>query len=227
MSAYFQRFESRDKGEFYDVYLDSLGKLSSYLDLAIVHRMFNKQGRLMKTIGYGPDGTYSFWDFPPILEIDYRSDTTIETDYNYKYKFLSRKTTINDKWGRATEIIYEEAKDIYFDRTINIYNDSLNEVTIAHYDKSQKLKKDKNGVAFIYRKFDLNGKDIIEQRFLDIHRKLVDATHEFDHTRTGCIFSIVYRECKKGEWVTNYYNSAGKNMCEEIASSPGVIIYSH
>lgn len=225
MTRNFQRFESVDKLQLYDVCLDSTGKLSNYIDLSIVHKTFDEQGRLLKIIGYGPEGTYSFWDFSPITEFIYRNDTTIETEYNYKYKFLSKKTSITDDKKRIIEIFYEDAKSAYFDRTLNTYNDSLNTLTIASYDERNILKKDKNGVAFIYQKFDSNRKNIIEQQFLDARHKLIDGKHKFDHMQTDCIFSRIYREYEEGAWTSHYYNAAGKEVCEE--RNLGIFIYSH
>lgn len=226
MTEDFQRFESTDKKELYDVYLDSTGKLSNYIELSVVYRTLDLQGRQLKTIGYNRDGTYYLWDFPPIKEMIYKKDTTIETNYNYKYMFSSRKTTITDKKDRIIEIIYQDKESNNYDRTINKYNDSLNELTITRYDNNNKLIKDKNGVVFIYQKLDsINKKEIVEQRFLDINNKLVDAKHEFNYTQTGCVFSIIYRKLENNEFVTDYYNSAREHVCTENDSNPGVFIY--
>jgi hypothetical protein len=222
----FQRFESTDKKELYDVCLDSTGKLSNYIELSIVRRTLDSLGRQLKTIGYNKEGKYFLWDFPPITEMIYNKDTTIETHYNHKYIFSSRETKITDKKGRVNEIIYQGKESKNYDRTVNIYNDTLDELTIMHYDNNTNLKQDKNGVVYIYQKFDsINKNDIIEQRFLDINKKLVDNKHEFNNSQTNCIFSVIYRKFEKGEFVTYYYNSNGKIVCEASDSSPFISVY--
>ena len=46
----FQRFESKDKAEIYDLYIDSAGNLNEYIGLATVYKKYDQQKRITKII---------------------------------------------------------------------------------------------------------------------------------------------------------------------------------
>jgi hypothetical protein len=223
----FQQFKSYERNETYDVYLDSLGNLSEYIDLSVVYNVYDYEGRLTKLVGYNGKGGYAYFDYPAIMEIDYKNDTTVETGYNRKSLFSYRTTTIIDEKGRVIEIVDENKDPKHFKRTVNEYSDSLNELITMHYGIDGNLLLDNNGVAFVYQKFDSIDKSfIVEQRFLDTKKKLVDMKPEPNSTGIGCVFSTIYRVIKNGEVFTYYYNSAMEMVCEESDSEPFTLIFS-
>ncbi len=208
----FQRFESKDNAEIYDLYIDSAGNLNEYIGLATVYKKYDQQKRITKIIGYNLKGNYSFWDFSPIQLTEYHNDTTIIDDYNSQYLLTGRKISVKDSKDRIIEEQHYDKSLKLYSRVVYDYFDLQNILLQKNYDGNGILKPNKKGVAIKLQIFD-NKKHIIEERFYDSQMNLIDANHDFEDD-TPCKYSILKRKITKKLERTFYYNSKNELQCE-------------
>lgn len=230
MTEMFQRFKSNDKNEHYDVYIDSTGNLGEYIGLAIVHEVFDQENRITKRIGYSSKGTYSLWDFEPIMEWSYSKNTKTYSLYDDQYAFQAKYTETRDEKQRLIEEIYEDKNPTYHKKTIHQYDDALHTETISYYDQNGKLKPNENGASIIQLKKDPLTDQIIEERFYNQAHRPVDGEHTLfrdSNSRKGCRFCLV--QYKKDAYNMNIgycYNITGTLVCEIEMNPPYSIRYS-
>ncbi|MEO8770411.1 MAG: hypothetical protein ABI402_10015 [Ferruginibacter sp.] len=223
----FQRFKSIDGTECYDVCLNKRKKLREYIGLSIAYRQYDKEGRIIKIIGYNLKGAYSYWDFNPIELTTYSGDSTIEDYYNSKYILTGRKTIIKDRSGRITEILWYNENPTLYSRELNIFVDSVNEIVTKYYDGKGAFKPNEFGVSIHLEKFSpVYKEDKIEEYFYDSTMKLVDADHKeiFREDQSTLKYSQIKKEAKDEYPGTFYYNSKGELICRDFSSGEILIL---
>jgi len=211
----FQRFERVDQLESFDLFIDSTGHLNEHIGLTAVYKQFDNQNRLTKRIGYNLKGNYYLWDYSPIEMTEYHNDTTIVAHYNYQFLLTEKKAKINDGKGRVIEELWYDKNLKLNSRTTYNYIDQQNELLITTFDGSNQIKYDKFGVGIKLQKFDTLNR-LIEQRYYDSQMNLVEAEHNLSSSSNffECKFSILRREYKNCEELTQYYNSKNELQCE-------------
>ena len=71
MTGLFVTYEDNEKLNSYDLFLDSIGNIDEHLRVAIVHKEYDNNNRLIKRVGYGLNGYFNLWDYPPIETKNY------------------------------------------------------------------------------------------------------------------------------------------------------------
>ncbi|MCB9261776.1 MAG: hypothetical protein H6607_05315 [Flavobacteriales bacterium] len=213
----FQRYESTDGQELYEVYFDSTGKLNEYLGLTVSYFLKDKKGRTIKRVGYNLKGEYYLWDLNPITEYKYLGDSTITDYFDSKSKLEYRNLTIVDSQGR---IIEKSEFDNQLQLVIKIatfYNDKENEIIVKRIGRGDVLKPNKNGLSIQVKKTDsADSTFVIEEQFLDSNSELIDADHNDLGRGIELKYSYLKRKIQNGETIENYYNVEGVEVCRVI-----------
>lgn len=215
----FQRFETVDKLEKIDLFIDSTGQLNEFIGLTAVYQQFDNQNRITKRIGYNLKGNYYLWDYSPIQTTEYLNDTTIITHYDYQYILTRKETNIKDDKGRTIEELrHDKDLKLYSRKTYN-YIDQQKELLVTTFDGDGQIKNDEFGVGIIWQKFDSINR-LIEKRYYDSQMNLVDGEHDWPSSSNifECKYSILIREYKNNEELTKYYNSKKELQCESDGS---------
>lgn len=212
----FYRYKSIDGSQSNDIYIDSIGELSDYIGLTMVHKEYDPYERVTKRIGYNLKGNYYLWDYSPIVHWQYATDTIIKDNYNFQYVLEERIETIKDSNDREIETLKFDKDLRLSSRITKTFNDSLNEVLIKRYDSNGNYMPDKLGMSISLKRFDPdNQTSFVEEYFYDSKMKLIDGDHNNLASRDG--LELNYSQIKKkeeGDWVTIYYNSEGEIVCE-------------
>jgi hypothetical protein len=218
----FQRYENKQKTEFYDVCYDSSGNLSDYIGVSLVHITIDSKGRILKQIGYDSKGNYNLWDFSPIQLNTYLKDTTIQEFYNRLGKLTERKKTITDSKGRIVDVVLFDENKQFKIKEHSTYKESENTIVIELMDSNGNLTPNNSGVAVKEIKLETLESDIIEQiKFFNTNHELIDAEHSHPMAtigssvfNPGCYYSIVKFKRANNEIKFQYYNSLGNLICE-------------
>lgn len=214
----FTKFESDNKKDRYDVFLDSTDKLQEYIGLSIVHYSYDKLNRIILIEGFNRLGFRSYWDFPVITKFTYVSDTIVSELNKIRNEICNCKSL-----DSLSNVVVE--KEISF-REDSIYNktrykifsqDSTIKLTYSICSNG-KICKRGNNVFYIYREFDKKNKTIIiHERYYDDKLKLINGKHDvyksenvsFSPPTKTYAYSI--RQMEEGEIkVIRFYNKKGK-----------------
>jgi len=212
----FKRYSNKNDLESFDICIDSLNNLNEYINVSVIHKVFDSNGRLLKRIGYDRKGGYALYDFSPILIKSYQRDTIIEEYYNSKEEQTSKKTTILDSLKREIEVIWYKEGNMFESRTKYEYSDANNRLYIKYISENGNLNPNSYGVSILLKQFDSkNSENVIEEWFYDSKMKLVDADHnnlipennslKYAHIKTVVEEGITYKY---------FYNSNGDLICE-------------
>ncbi|TNE81478.1 MAG: hypothetical protein EP332_03555 [Bacteroidetes bacterium] len=210
----FQRYERINEQDFYDVYFDSTGKLAGYCGQAIMHRKYDSLQRAILITGYRiDDGSYYFYDFDPVMEVEYRSDTTVRSYYGQHYEFRRKEIQIKDSLKRLIEsYTLNQSLQVEYRQLIR-YTDSS--YTTYLVDSTGAYTPNEHGVSIIQVVFDTSS---VNQHssittYLDSHFQLVDALHK----KIDCQpFAQIRTVRDEGYGATSiFYNSEGKQDCSD------------
>jgi hypothetical protein len=226
-SSPFYLFISDDSLERYYICLDEKQNLTSHIGLSILIQKFDNQDRLIKLFGLNNEGVYYYWDYSPIVEIEYKKDTTIESLYDYNYCLKHKKVKIVDSKNRIKEEINQGIKIEDFSREVFDYKDSTFELNIIKFDQNGNVKLIENDVARIYQKFSSKNKEVIEQHYYDKNGKLKNSYHDYEKYQKNdvCSFSkfkVVDRNSDKKLYL---YNDKDEHICTYDNNSGMLIIH--
>jgi len=222
----FIRYESKSSPESYDFFIDSTGKFSDFLGVAIVYKKYDEQGRTVKMIGYGMKGNYDLWDFSAITLTRYSGDTTIEDHYNRKNTLTYRVANVVDKKGRTTCTLDYDHTLCLHSKVIRQYNDTLHQVLIKYFDGHDHYKPNKFGVSIVLEEYaesdylKITGKHLYNSQkktgeyFYNSKMKLVDADHKEFRFTPELTYSYIIKEIEDGRLLDCYYNSKKRLVCQ-------------
>lgn len=225
----FTIFESQNKKERYDLYLDSTNKLKEYIGLSIVHYNYDELNRIILIEGFNDKGIRNFWDFPSKQIFRYVSDTVVSEFNKIRNEICNCKSqdTLSDvviikEINSGTDSIYNKIR-------ISIYSkDSTNKLSYAICSNGKICKKSEN-VRYIFRQFDKNEKSIIvQERYYDGRLRLLNGKHSVYKTENfsysaNISYAYSLREIRDREIRTiRLYDKRGKlvDTKEYIMSGP-------
>lgn len=216
LSESFTIFESDNKKDRYDIFLDSTNQINEYIGLSIVHYTYDDLNRIKLIEGFNSKGIRSYWDFPEIQIFHYVSDTIV--------------VEMNRIKNEICNCIHPDSlSDVLMIKEINtdtIYNKIR--YTISSKDSTTKLSysicstgeicQRGGNVNYIYREFDgKNRSKIIHERYYDMKLNLVNGNYNVYTSESVSYFPPVkeyaysLRELKNGEIRTiKFYNKKGK-----------------
>ena len=211
----FIKFELADKGDRYDLYLDSINQLNNHIGLSIVHYSFDELNRIKLIEGFDSTGVRSYWDFPVIQRFRYVADTVISEFNKIKNELCNCQGL--DTLSLLVEITEINRNPIYNKTRLKVISrDSTMKLTYAFCSKGNLCKRREN-VSFIFRVFDNENRSIIaHERYYDADLNLVDGLHNVSETETLSYYpseeyAYSVRNLKKGELDTiRFYNKKGK-----------------
>jgi hypothetical protein len=226
----FTIFESANKKDRYDLFLDSTNKLKEYIGLSIVHYNYDNLNRIKIIEGFNEKGIRSYWDFPSKQIFKYVSDSVV---YEFN-KIRNEICNCKNQDSLSNVVIIKEINS----GSDSIYNKTR--ITISSIDSTYKLsysicsngeicKKPEN-VRFIFRQFDKNEKNIIvQERYYDRKLRLLNGKHSVYYTEyisnspINKAYAYSVREISKNEIkVIRFYNKRGKliDTKEYISTGP-------
>lgn len=214
--ADFIRYKSKNESEIIELYLDSNQKVSEHIGLSLVQRKLDSKGRVIYRIGCNRKGNYYFFDFSPIIILEYQGDSITRFYYNYKQELTHKTIIVTDAKGRETDYIKFDKKLNFKFRESTIYNDERGEKTVHFKDLNDQYLPLKNGVAVIYeREYSKTSDTLWLKAYYDKDMQLVDADHIGVKTITEnkYFFSYILIHRSKDGSSTNfkeYYNSHDK-----------------
>ena len=223
LTGLFVRYEDNEKLNSYDLFLDSIGNIDEHLRVAIVHKEYDNNNRLIKRVGYGLNGYFNLWDYPPIETKNYYSDSTITDIFNHNYELRKRTIVIKDSRNRENKILeYDETLRLKKITTFE-FNDNKGTLTISTFNDKNQHIENKLGVAKTFIRFDRDSEGVIlEQIFYNSENEKVDANHlhslRFKSNvmdNINCVFSYLLREEDKESkgHITKYFDSKGELKC--------------
>jgi hypothetical protein len=226
----FTRFESADRRDYYDLFLDSTGRLQEYIGLSIVHVSFDEKNRKSLIEGFNGNGMRSYWDFPVVQKFRYINDTLVpemnrirkEMNGSQDSEILSNVT-----------IIREFNTDAVYDRTrFKVYSqDSTLKLSFVFCPDGEICNRKPEQAAYVFREYDKNDKRIIiQERYYNSKLELVDGNHPVFTSETVAVsssskpYAYSIRELKDGKLNTiHYYNQKGE-LVETSQHGPSVVI---
>ncbi len=225
----FQKFENSEKDETYNVCLDSNGRFFDYINVAVIYKKFDSEGRIIKRIGYDLRGNYSLLDCSPIEISQYIGDSIIHDYYNSLYEQTERTISIEDSKHRIIDYIsYDKNLELVKHQSTK-YND--NQIVITTKDSNGNLYPNSSGAAITEITMDLKDNTIIQEiKFYTVDHFLIDAEHSHFKKTTdlpilnpGIPYSIVKFNREKGSLLFQYFNSLGNLVCD--MSEDGSIVF--
>lgn len=223
----FTIFESKDRKDRYDVFLDSNNVIQDYIDLAIVHYSFDDFNRVTLIEGYNKIGKRSYWDFAPLQKIHYTDDTSINiVNFQLSQYFGCFVKTFKGEY-KITEEYYEDPK-YNLQRHLFRTNDHIASFTFSVCSSGDICDKG-NGVGFIYREYDTLERTVIRKEYYyDSKQERLDAKHPYyindnvSQNYFGKPYSRSERVIKDGKIEKIFfYNRRGKLVHVEVLAENG------
>lgn len=206
----FSHYLKKDSSEEYFVFLDSNGKLSSYLDLSILFEKYDSKKRLIRKVGYSKKGEYSFFDFPPIIENTYNDDTVIEKVFDKNYSIREQSTKIYNKEKQLIELT--TISGTKFIKEVIKYSNRLERVK-SRFDENGKRLPFEKDVYFIWQKTNSQN-EVIEQKYYNEQNSLTNGNHYYDdYNKIDCNYSRFIVKKEGYQKVYYFYNDKDKFMC--------------
>ena len=215
LSETFTIFESQDRKDRYDIFLDSTNQIDENIGLSIVHYSYDKLNRIQLIEGFNKEGYRSYWDFPEKQIFRYVIDTLVPEINKIKNEICNCQ---NPEILSDVIVIKEINTDTVYNkiRISIISKDSTEKLSYSICSNGKLCNKAEN-TFYIYRKFHKKNKSkIIHERFYDAGLKLVDGKHgvntsEFtSYFPPGTSYAYSIREIKNGEVKTiNFYDKNG------------------
>lgn len=212
----FTHFESVDKRDRYDLFLDSTGNLQEYIGLSVVHYGFDERNRITLIEGFSSSGERSYWDFPPVTTFRYVSDTLVPEMNRIRNELNNSQ---NSELLSNVSIIRELYRNTAYNKTrIKVYSsDSTMKLAFVVCPDGQICNRKSKEVAYIFREYDKTDKTIIGEYRYNSKLKLVDGHHPVFTSENVAVrsssksYAYSIRELKDGKLNTiRYYNRKGK-----------------
>lgn len=224
----FTIFETENKKDRYDLFLDSNNKLQENIGLSVVHYSYDELNRIILIEGFNKSGKRSYWDFPEVQVFRYVSDTIV-SDFN---KIRNEICNCKNQDTLSDMVIIKEINSdtIYNKIRISIFSkDSTMKLTYSICSNGKICNRSENA-SYIFRQFDKKVRYlIVHERYYDRKLRLVNGRHQVfqsenvSYSARDKPYAYSIRELEKGEIKTiRFYNKTGKivGVEEYIISGP-------
>lgn len=177
----FSIYESADKLDRYDLFLDSSNQLQENIGLSVVHYAYDVQNRLVLIEGFNSKGERSYWDFPVVQRFTHTHDTVVSVFNQLKNDYCNCQHEERLSSVMKTQEIYRNTT--YSKTRFHMYsNDSTMRLTYSICSNGKVCNRGKN-VAYVFRVFDKHYPSrIIHERYYDDQLQLIDGEHSVYET---------------------------------------------
>ena len=215
MQEKFTVFETEDKKDRYDLYLDSAGHLNEFIGLSIVHYSYDDQNRIILIEGFNSKGERSYWDFPDVQKFRYVNDTLIPAMSQISNQICDCDNP--DNLYHVTIVQEINSGSNYNPVRYSVFSkDSLMKLSFSTNSVGEIWPSLMN-VAYIFRVFDpVNKSLILQERYYNPKLKLVMGLHSIYTSETIAYtasesYAYSIRTFDKGSLKTaSFYNKKGK-----------------
>ena len=212
----FTSYVSHDSLDKYDLFLDSTKTLRNHIDLAIVHRSYDSQNRIVLIEGYDSLGNRSYWDFPAKTIFQYIEDTSI-IQLNKIFKQIGEDVRLAEKC--SVLIDYEiENNPKYSKIRYHIYSKDSTFLFTYSICSSGNVCRRANNVYYELYKLADNKRSYSANYFFGDDLKLIDGSHQLLYNKTwgagtqnfDYAYAILTLDANYGKTQIDYFNKRKK-----------------